>query len=129
MSRKQIKTLNSRHSASARTSPHFTALPRTSLHFLRFLWIGRLGGDQDVVFLLFALQKIWKDSASQPEIIKNTNRIACIRKSMRASHKFQIFENVCNIFFRFYDKRKTLFFKLFLTVHIFRLFSFPFVQC
>ena len=36
-------------------SPHFPALPRTSPHFIGFLWICRLGRDQDIVFLWFTL--------------------------------------------------------------------------
>ena len=39
-------------------SPHFPALPHTSPHFLGFLWIGRLGRDQDVVFLWFPLDSL-----------------------------------------------------------------------
>ena len=79
-------------------SPHFPALPRTSPdwvprtspHFPALPWIS-LDWQAWERSRLFLLQKLRKDSASQPEIIKNTNRTACIQKSMHASHKFQIF--------------------------------------
>ena len=72
-------------------SPHFPALPRTSLDFFGLAGLGEIRMLFSFGFLWFPLQQFGKDSASQPEIIKNTNRTACIQKSMRASHKFQIF--------------------------------------
>ena len=77
--------------ALPRTSPHSLALPSTSLDFFGLAGLGEIRMLFSCGFLGFPLQKNGKDSASQPEIIKNTNRTACIQKSMRASHKFEIF--------------------------------------